>query len=247
ARALHRRTRTLRRIDPGTHGPRRNADRRQRPVASQHRGQLWRPPGHRGRGTLARRGRRRGAPAPGRHRRVALRRTRRAGRPAAARPVHPHRRRHADQQFPVVAAGLYRTLVHRRPVAGTRCRYAAHGGRRLCVPRTPLRPDRRPDRRARRRTFGGSRTMTRTRVLTALAIAPFVIGAVLLLTTPWLVAIAAIVFLAALWEWFRLVEFEDTLSRTILLLANLLMMAALVWASPTDSGGSLVLFKFASV
>lgn len=89
--------------------------------------------------------------------------------------------------------------------------------------------------------------MTRTRVLTALAIAPFVIGAVLLLPTPWLVAIAAIVFLGALWEWFRLVEIEDTLSRTVLLLANLLMMAALVWASPSDSGGSLVLFKLASV
>ena len=89
--------------------------------------------------------------------------------------------------------------------------------------------------------------MTRTRVLTALAIAPFVIGAVLLLPTPWLVAIAAIAFLAALWEWFRLVEIEDTLSRTVLLLANLLMMAALVWASPSDSGGSLVLFKLASV
>lgn len=89
--------------------------------------------------------------------------------------------------------------------------------------------------------------MTKTRVLTALILAPFVIGAVLLAPTPWLVAIAAVVFLAALWEWFRLVEVDDTLARSVLLLANLLMMAALVWASPTDSGGSLVLFKLASV
>ena len=89
--------------------------------------------------------------------------------------------------------------------------------------------------------------MTKTRVLTALIVAPFVIGAVLLAPTPWLVAIAAVVFLAALWEWFRLVEVDDTLARSVLLLANLLMMAALVWASPTDSGGSLVLFKLASV
>lgn len=85
--------------------------------------------------------------------------------------------------------------------------------------------------------------MTRTRVLTALLMAPLAIAAVLLLPTPWLVATSAIVFLAALWEWFRLCEVEDTLQRALLLLANLLLMAALVWASPTGSGGSLVLFK----
>ena len=89
--------------------------------------------------------------------------------------------------------------------------------------------------------------MTRTRVLAALLMAPIAIAAVLWLPTPWLVAVAAVVFLAALWEWFRLAEIDDTLARTILLLANLLLMAALVWASPTDSGGSLVLFKLASV
>jgi phosphatidate cytidylyltransferase len=89
--------------------------------------------------------------------------------------------------------------------------------------------------------------MTRTRVLTALLIAPLAIAAVLLLPSPWMVALTAIVFLAALWEWFRLAGIDDTLSRGLLLLANLLMMAALVWASPGDSGGALVLFKLASV
>ena len=89
--------------------------------------------------------------------------------------------------------------------------------------------------------------MTRTRVLAALTMAPLAIGGVLLLPTPWLVALAAIVFLAALWEWFRLSEIEDTLQRTTLLLANLLLMAALVWASPKDSGGSLVLFKLVAM
>lgn len=89
--------------------------------------------------------------------------------------------------------------------------------------------------------------MTRTRVLAALTMAPLAIGGVLLLPTPWLVALSAIIFLAALWEWFRLSEIEDTLQRNVLLLANLLLMAALVWASPNDSGGSLVLFKLASV
>jgi phosphatidate cytidylyltransferase len=89
--------------------------------------------------------------------------------------------------------------------------------------------------------------LTRTRVLTALLMAPLAIAAVLLLPTPWLVALGAVVFLAAMWEWFRLCEVEDTLQRTLLLLANLLVMAALVWASPTGSGGSLVLFKLVSM
>jgi len=89
--------------------------------------------------------------------------------------------------------------------------------------------------------------LTRTRVLTALLMAPLAIAAVLLLPTPWLVALTAILFLAALWEWFRLSDIEDTLQRTLLLLANLLLMAALVWASPTDSGGSLVLFKLVTM
>jgi phosphatidate cytidylyltransferase len=89
--------------------------------------------------------------------------------------------------------------------------------------------------------------MTRTRVLTALAIAPLAIAAVLLLPTPWIVAVTAVVFLMALWEWLRLAGIDDSLSRGLLLLANLLVMAALVWASPNDSGGSLVLFKLASV
>ncbi|WP_272952457.1 phosphatidate cytidylyltransferase [Luteimonas marina] len=92
-----------------------------------------------------------------------------------------------------------------------------------------------------------SKSPTRTRVLTALLMAPAAIAGVLLLPTPWLVALAAIVFLAALWEWFRLSEIDDTLQRTLLLLANLLLMAALVWASPTDSGGSLVLFKLVAM
>ncbi|MGJ4804974.1 phosphatidate cytidylyltransferase [Luteimonas sp. SDU82] len=89
--------------------------------------------------------------------------------------------------------------------------------------------------------------MTRTRVLAALIMAPAAIGGVLLLPTPWLVALSAIVFLVALWEWFRLSEIDDTLQRTVLLLANLLLMAALVWASPNDSGGSLVLFKLVAM
>lgn len=89
--------------------------------------------------------------------------------------------------------------------------------------------------------------MTKIRTLTALILAPIAIAAILLLPTPWLAALAAVVFLAGLWEWFKLAEIDDTLSRTVLLLVNLLLMVALVWASRSSSGGSLVLFQLATV
>ncbi len=43
--------------------------------------------------------------------------------------------------------------------------------------------------------------------------------------------LAALVFLVGLWEWFKLAEIDDTLQRTVLLTANLLLMVLLVWAS----------------
>jgi phosphatidate cytidylyltransferase len=89
--------------------------------------------------------------------------------------------------------------------------------------------------------------MTKVRTLTALILTPLVVAAILLLQTPWLVALTAVVFLAGLWEWFRLAEIDDTLSRTVLLLVNLLLMVALVWASRSSTGGSLVLFQLATV
>ena len=89
--------------------------------------------------------------------------------------------------------------------------------------------------------------MTRTRLLAAAVMAPIAIAAVLLLPPPWMVALGAVLFLAGLWEWFNLAEIDDTLARTMLLVANLLLMVAMVWASPTDAGGSLVLFKVAVV
>ncbi|PBJ82245.1 phosphatidate cytidylyltransferase [Lysobacteraceae bacterium NML93-0399] len=88
--------------------------------------------------------------------------------------------------------------------------------------------------------------MTRTRVIAALLMAPTAIAAVLLLNTPWMAAVSAIVFLAALWEWLRLADIEDTLARAALLLLNLLLMVAIVWASATG-GGSLVLLKMLAV
>ena len=85
--------------------------------------------------------------------------------------------------------------------------------------------------------------MTKTRVLAALIMAPLAIGGVLFLPTPWLVAIAALLFLLALWEWLRLADVEDTLARTILLACNLALMVALVWGSRSAHGGSFALFQ----
>lgn len=72
---------------------------------------------------------------------------------------------------------------------------------------------------------------TKVRVIAALTMAPIAIAAILMLPTPWLAALAALVFLIGLWEWFKLAEIDDSLPRTLLLLANLLLMVLLVWAS----------------
>jgi phosphatidate cytidylyltransferase len=89
--------------------------------------------------------------------------------------------------------------------------------------------------------------MTRTRLLAALIMAPVAIAAILLLDTPWIMALSAVVFLMGLWEWFELAEIEDTLARTVLLVANLALMVAIVWASRSATGYSYVLFQLASV
>lgn len=89
--------------------------------------------------------------------------------------------------------------------------------------------------------------MTKTRVLTALALTPIAIAAMLLLPTPWLMAAAAVLFLAGLWEWFKLADVDDTLARTVLLVANLALMVAIVWASRLPGGLSYVLFKLATM
>ena len=89
--------------------------------------------------------------------------------------------------------------------------------------------------------------MTRTRVIAALAMTPVAIAAILLLPTPWLMALAAIVFLLGLWEWFRLADIEDTLARSVLLVVNLALMVAIVWGSRTSSGFSYVLLQIMTV
>lgn len=89
--------------------------------------------------------------------------------------------------------------------------------------------------------------MTKVRLLAALIMAPVAMAAILMLATPWMMALAAVVFLLGLWEWFELAEIEDTLARTVLLVANLALMVAIVWASRSADGYSYVLFQIASV
>lgn len=89
--------------------------------------------------------------------------------------------------------------------------------------------------------------MTRTRTLAALVMAPLAIAAVLLLPTPWMAALSAAAFLVGLWEWLRLAEVEDPIARSILIVANLLLMVALVWASRSATGGSLILLRIVAL
>lgn len=89
--------------------------------------------------------------------------------------------------------------------------------------------------------------MTRTRVLAALIMAPVAIAAILLLPTEWMVALAAVAFLAGLWEWFDLADIDDTLARTVLLVANLGLMVAIVWASRSSTGFTFALLQLATV
>ena len=89
--------------------------------------------------------------------------------------------------------------------------------------------------------------MTRTRVIAALILTPVAVASILLLPTPWMVALAALVFLGGLWEWFRLADIEDTLARSVLLVVNLGLMVAIVWSSRTSEGFSYVLLQVMTV
>ena len=80
--------------------------------------------------------------------------------------------------------------------------------------------------------------MTRTRILSALVMAPVAIAAVLLLPTAWLMPLAALLCLLALWEWVKLVGIEDNLARTVLITCNLGFMVALVWGSRATFTGA---------
>lgn len=85
--------------------------------------------------------------------------------------------------------------------------------------------------------------MTKIRTLSALVMAAVAIAAILLLPTAWMMVLAAVLFLAGLWEWYELAEVEDSIARSVLLIANLAVMVALVWASRRAGMPTLALFQ----
>lgn len=85
--------------------------------------------------------------------------------------------------------------------------------------------------------------MSRIRIVTGLALAPAAVAAVLLLPTPWLALLAAVLVLAGLWEWTRLTGIAEPASRLGYVSANALMMAAIAWAA----GPNLFAFKAATL
>src|SRR5690606_33121692 len=105
--------------------------------------------------------------------------------------------------------------------------------------RAPLRPHGRPG----AARPGREPCMTRLRTLTALIMAPLAVAGVLLLPTQWLAAVAAVLLLVALWEWYRLAGVEDTLAQGVLMVLNLALIVALVWASRTSTGVNWVLLQ----
>ncbi len=83
----------------------------------------------------------------------------------------------------------------------------------------------------------------KTRIVAALLMAPAAIGSVLYLPTPMLAVLVAALMMLGLWEWGQLAGLTATLPRASYLLANALVMLALVWAA----GPALYTLKLASV
>lgn len=89
--------------------------------------------------------------------------------------------------------------------------------------------------------------MNRTRVLTALLLAPVAILAVLLLPSPWLLAVAALLFLAGTWEWARMSGVRGRLTRGLLLASHAAAMAALAWWGHAPTAAPLQLVALVGV
>jgi phosphatidate cytidylyltransferase len=71
----------------------------------------------------------------------------------------------------------------------------------------------------------------RTRIIAASVMLPIAVAAVLFLPTSWLAAALASLLVAALWEWTELAGLRERLPRVAYLLANAVLMAAVVWGA----------------
>lgn len=72
-------------------------------------------------------------------------------------------------------------------------------------------------------------TCMKQRVITALLLAPLVLGAILFLPTSYLMPLVAAALLGGLWEWTRLIGIHSPVARTLILLAHAALMAWLAW------------------
>ena len=82
-----------------------------------------------------------------------------------------------------------------------------------------------------------------TRIIAAAVMAPVAILSVLYLPTPYLAGLVAAIMMLGLWEWALLSGLQETLPRACYLVANALVMVALVWAA----GPKLYTLKLISV
>ena len=83
----------------------------------------------------------------------------------------------------------------------------------------------------------------RTRVIAAAVMAPVAVASVLWLPSEWLAAGVAALLMAGLWEWTLLSGLQERPARLAYLIANALLMAALVWGA----GRGLFTLKLVSV
>lgn len=83
----------------------------------------------------------------------------------------------------------------------------------------------------------------KTRILAALVMAPVAILAVLYLPSPVLAAVIAGVMMVGLWEWTALAGVDNPVARAAVLVANVGLMAALVWGG----GQGLLSLKLVSL
>ena len=77
--------------------------------------------------------------------------------------------------------------------------------------------------------------------------APIAIALIVMLPTAWLIALIAVLFAVGLWEWLDLAGVHDTLSRAVLVVANLAVMTALAWSSRVSAGSSTALLELFSI
>ena len=87
----------------------------------------------------------------------------------------------------------------------------------------------------------------RTRIITALLMAPVAIGGVYYLPTPYLAAAVAAILLAGLWEWSALSGLTEKIPRSLYVAGNALMMLALSWGSGRGLFGLILISLIGAV